>query len=197
MITDYDASMESPILNAGPWTCASIWLDYDYSLVDRNATGDEKLNVDLFYNGSWHSKVEYANDGSVGWTPQHIDISSVKGKAFKVRFRANGANSSDILHWYVDNIHVYGVCNNPTDLAVEWTGPTEATLTWTAPVCGGGGGGTVVQYIFDDGTFENGWGINPGYLAWLGTEFPLASTVEGVIQSVDVWFGFAAEPGQY
>ena len=141
MITDYDASMESPILNAGPWTCASIWLDYDYSLVDRNATGDEKLNVDLFYNGSWHSKVEYANDGSVGWTPQHIDISSVKGKAFKVRFRANGANSSDILHWYVDNIHVYGVCNNPTDLAVEWTGPTEATLTWTAPVCGGGGGG--------------------------------------------------------
>ena len=160
--------LESPILNAGPWTCASIWLDYDYSLVDRNATGDEKLSVDLFYNGSWHSKAEYANDGSVGWTPQHIDISSVKGKAFKVRFRANGANSADILHWYVDNIHVYGICNKPTDLAVEWTGPTEATLTWTAPVCGGGGGGTVVQYIFDDGTVRKWLGHQPGLpgMAW-------------------------------
>ena len=59
------ASMESPMLNAGPWTCASIWLDFDYNLVDRNATGDEKLSVDVFYNGSWHQKTEYANDGSV------------------------------------------------------------------------------------------------------------------------------------
>ena len=116
MLYNYEYALESPVLNAGPWTCASLWLDFDYKLVDRNATGDELLSVEVFYNGTWHQKAEYANNGSIDWTSEHFDISSAQGKALKVRFVAMGAASEDILHWYVDNIHVYGICNSPVDL---------------------------------------------------------------------------------
>jgi len=189
MITDYEYALESPVLNAGPYTCASIWFDYDYKLVDRNATGDEKLAVDVFYNGTWHRKAEYANNGSVDWTSEHFDISSVQGKALKLRFVASGAKSEDILHWYVDNIHVYGICNAPVNLGGS-VSLNNVTLTWEPPTCEGGGGGTLMQFIYDDGTAESGWAINPGYQSWIGNEFPLASTINGVIQSFDVWFGF-------
>ena len=104
------------MLNAGPWTCASLWFDFDYKLVDRNATGNEKLFAEVFYGGTWHQKAEIDNNGSTNWMPQHIDISGGQGKALKVRFRAAGANSDDILHWYVDNIHIYGICNSPIGL---------------------------------------------------------------------------------
>ena len=195
MIYDYSYALESPILNAGPWTCAALWFDFDYKLVDRNATGDEYLTVEVFYNGSWHEKAEYSNNGSVDWTSEHFDISSAQGKALRVRFVAHGAKSEDILHWYVDNIHVYGICNSPVDLTGAVSG-NNVTLTWTPPTCEGGGGGTPMQFMWDDGTAENGWAINPGYVAWIGNEFPIAATYDGVIQSFDVWFGFGAGNSQ-
>ena len=52
-----------------------------------------------------------------------------------------------------------------------------------------------MQFIFDDGSAENGWAINPGYSAWIGNEFPIASTYQGVLQSFDVWFGFGSGGG--
>jgi hypothetical protein len=51
-----------------------------------------------------------------------------------------------------------------------------------------------MQFIFDDGTAENGWAINPGWTSWIGNEFPIASTYQGVIQSFDVFFYYTA-PG--
>ena len=186
---NYMMEIESPVLNAAPWNCSTIWLDFDYKLTDRNATGNEKLKVEVLWGGTWHQKAEYVNTGTTNWTSQHFEITGAKGKALKVRFTAYGPNSADILHWYVDNICVYGICNPPTALAASQNQFTT-TLTWTAPECGGGG--TIMQFIFDDGTAENGWAINPGYLAWLGNEFPISSTLDGVLQSIDVWFGFGA-----
>ena len=76
-------------------------------------SGNEKLTVDVFFNYHWHHVIEYLNNGSVPWTAQHLDISGVNGKPFKVRFTASGNNSSDIFHWFVDNICVYGVGIGP------------------------------------------------------------------------------------
>ena len=45
-----------------------------------------------------------------------------------------------------------------------------------------------MQFIFDDGTNENGWCINPGYLAFIGNEFPISATLQGVLQSFDLYF---------
>ena len=185
--TNYSYSLESPVIDASPWTCASLWLDFDYKLVDRNMTSAEKLVVEVYWSNSWHEKATFENAGNIDWTSQHIDISGALGKAFKVRFTATGANSADILHWYVDNICAYGICTPPSELSATQSG-FNTTLTWTAPECAGAGAGNLVWFIFDDGSMENGWGINPGYNSWIGNEFPISSTTQGVIQMVKYMF---------
>jgi hypothetical protein len=46
----------------------------------------------------------------------------------------------------------------------------------------------ITEYIFDDSTAENGWSINPGYIAWVGNEFPIPPTASGVLQSFKLYF---------
>ena len=186
-IANYSQALTSEVIDASAWTCAAVWLDFDLKLLDRNLTGKEKLTVDVYYSGSWHQKAEYTNNGSTNWVPKHIDISSVKGKSFRIRFVANGVSSADILHWYVDNIHAYGVCKAPTTLAGTQSQFTT-TLTWHAPDCGPSGNGTITVFIFDDGVWENGWTMNAGQLGWFGNEFPIAPATTGVIQKVSVYF---------
>ena len=134
LITNYSFSMISPNINTSPWTCANLWLDFDLKLVDRNATANEKLAVDLWYANSWHQVAEYANEGSFDWTTKHININVVHPNATKIRFRAHGANSFDILHWYLDNIQVYGDCMPPVNLSISQSGNLN-TLTWMVPQC--------------------------------------------------------------
>jgi hypothetical protein len=184
-VTNYSFALTSEVIDASPWTCASIWLDFDVKLIDRNNTGKEKLTVDLFYNGSWHQKLEISNNGSTGWVSKHLDISSVKGKSFRIRFVANGENSADMLHWYVDNVHAYGICKAPTNLSKTQSQFTT-TLTWTAPSCGGSSG-QIMWFIFDDGTAESGW-VDSGEVGWLGNEFPISNAYDGVLKEFKMYF---------
>jgi hypothetical protein len=181
----YDYAIVTPMLNAAGWTCADIYLDFDYKLIDRAANSLEKMDIEVYINGNWKSVGQLTNDGSVEWTPEHFELKGAKGHAFKIRFRANGASTDNIIHWYIDNVHVYGICHAPVLNAASQSQFTT-NLTWAAPVCGGGG--QVMDFIFDDGTAENGWAINPGYLAWLGNEFPISSSMNGVIQQFSVYF---------
>ena len=134
---DYSYAFESPPFNGLPFGCAAIWLDFDLKLSDRNATGTEKMIVEAWYNNEWHKKAEIKNNGSLPWTNYHIDISPVRGKGFRIRFRAAGQNSSDILNWFIDNISVYPVCYPATNLTGEAIGNT-VRLTWQPPACYGG-----------------------------------------------------------
>jgi hypothetical protein len=136
-LSGYDVSLVSPAVSAVPWSCATIWCDFDVRLADHNETGNEKLDFDILINGNWINKAELVNTGSTDWMLKHIDISEAKGITFKVRFRANGTNSIDILHWYVDNIHIYGHCHPPETLA-GYQNQFTTTLTWNAPECGSG-----------------------------------------------------------
>ena len=136
-LTNYDISLVSPTINATPWTCATIWCDFDVRLADHNATGNEKFDFDILINDNWINKAELTNTGSTDWMLKHIDITAAKDQAFKVRFRANGSNSADILHWYVDNIRIYGICHAPETLA-GYQNQLITTLTWEAPLCGSG-----------------------------------------------------------
>jgi hypothetical protein len=133
-IVNYSQALNSQVIDASDWTCAKIWLDFDVKLIDRNNTGKEKLTIDIQYGGSWHQKMEISNNGSTNWVAKHIDISAVKGKAFRIRFVASGENSADMLHWYVDNIHAYGICNPAKTLTASQSQFTT-TLTWVAPEC--------------------------------------------------------------
>jgi len=136
-VVNYDFSLESPPFNGLPYNCAAIWLDFDIKLNDRNYTGTEKMVVEAYYNNTWHKKAEIKNTGSLPWTNYHIDISPVRGKGFRMRFRATGLNSSEILSWYIDNVNIYPVCYPATDLTAGSIG-NMVRLTWRPPACYGG-----------------------------------------------------------
>jgi hypothetical protein len=144
------------------------------------------LSVELWNGTSWNKVKEYANNGDFDWTGEHINISSgAKGNVFKVRFRANGDLTGDIFYWAVDNIHIYVgyEFNPPLNLVAtsEGSPKNDIKLTWGAPE----GGGTVMSYILDDNTAENGVYFNSAGEGWLGNEFPV--TDAGVLQSVSVF----------
>ncbi|MBE0646325.1 MAG: choice-of-anchor J domain-containing protein [Bacteroidales bacterium] len=137
--TSYSYGMTTPVLNATPYECARIWLEFDLKLEDRYGTGLEKLCIEIYYNNIWHKMTEYLNGGSISWQTKKIDISAVAGQAFRVRFRASGVNSTDILGWFVDNIYIYSVCYPARNLEGDVVG-NDVLLTWSPPNCEGTGG---------------------------------------------------------
>ncbi|NQV01085.1 MAG: carboxypeptidase regulatory-like domain-containing protein [Bacteroidia bacterium] len=156
---NYSYSLESPVLDATPYDCARIWLDFDLKLEDRYGTGLEKLCVEIFYNNIWHKMTEYLNGGSFNWQSKKIDISPVAEQAFRIRYRATGGNSSDIFGWVVDNIHIYPVCYPAQNLEGEVLG-NDVFLTWSPPNCEGTGG------LLNEG-FEEALFPPPGWDQWI------------------------------
>jgi len=187
LTVDYSYSLESPVLNAGPWNCSTLWLDFDVKLEDRFATGEEKLLVEGLWGGNWHDITEFANNGSFDWDSQHIDITEGVGSAVKLRFTAYGENTEDILHWYVDNICVYGICNPPTNLSATEYG-WDIDLEWNSPSCYTPSGGTPTDFIYDDDSWEDGLRYNAGFVGWVGNLFPLDAALTGTMESIDVYF---------
>jgi hypothetical protein len=147
--TNYSYSLVSPVLNATDMGCSNIWMNFDYRLLDHNLTGNEKLDVEVFYNNTWHGLAEFTNTGTTYWIPIHIDISPVKGNAFSIRFRASGKNTNDIVSWNIDNINIYGICKPPKRLFAEPSG-ADVLLTWSPPVCEDG---YPLQEGFEEATF--------------------------------------------
>jgi hypothetical protein len=182
-LANYSNSLESPTLSAAPYTCAKIWLDFDLKLLNNNPTGKEYLTVELFKNGAWVSVTEFSNGAAIEWTSQHLELKSTLGKAFKVRFRANGIDSRDILHWYVDNISVYAVCTPPSALVPD-VRDNDVYLSWTAPNCVAE---TPFSIIWDDGSYESGWTSGSGERHY-GNIFPLTPGSSGTLTSFDIYF---------
>jgi hypothetical protein len=109
-------------------------LDFDLRLADHALNGKEQLSIELFFNNAWHQYAGFSNFGDITWFPAHINISPVAGKAFIIRFRAHGLTTENIQQWNVDNIHVYGICNPPSNLAGDAAG-LDVNLTWSPPYC--------------------------------------------------------------
>jgi len=125
------------------------------------------------------------------------EFDSIASGFYNVYFYKDGFQP----HWE------YGVYLNPgwvvlLDVELIFDGPVPEDLTatgvreaieldWNKP--SSGGGGTQVDYILDDGTYENGWCINPGYSSWLGNQFPV--TDGGEIISFDVYGDINAAAG--
>ncbi len=135
VVTNYSYSLLSPMLNAMPYTCADIWLDYDIKLFDNFSTGTEKLDVDLYYNNNWVNLIEYNNTGTTDWSQQHLAIDAVRGKPFQIRFMASGASSTGIQSWYIDNIHAYPVCLGANNVHAHTPSsvPPTTYLVWSTP----------------------------------------------------------------
>ena len=139
---DYSASLTTNPLKADMLTEGDIFVDFDLKLADRNATGEEMLQVEVkSANGGWDVIETFANTGSFDFTSYHIAITgAAMGEVFQVRFNAIGQNSFDIVGWYVDNIHVYRECAAPYDLTGEYYWNDSSTgddfgaeICWEAP----------------------------------------------------------------
>jgi len=155
--TDYSLSLESYYINSVPMGASTsiykIYLDFDLALADRSATSNEKLSAEVWNGSSWVKVAEFVNNGDLAFTTQHVDITSkAKNRVFKVRFRANGAASSDIYYWLVDNIHIYyefAPALNLVSSKIDNGTSQSVHLSWEAP-----SGGSVVpgEWIhYDDG----------------------------------------------
>ena len=185
---DYSFAMVSPALNAAIYNCADIYLDFDLKLDDRNQTAAEKLTVDVYWSGNWHTMAVYKNEGSFNWEAKQIDVSAAAGKALKVRFVAHGANSADILGWFVDNIHVYPVVRPALNLVgtpnnTNW----NANLTWNTPECPAGGpSGTpkmLKQWDGDPTVNPNGYYQSYDYV--YGVVYNLAAYPDATLSAID------------
>ena len=168
---DYSSSLESDQFNGELYKVGMVFLEYDLKLFDRNATGDEKLSVEVFDGEEWNQVAEYSNNGSFDWLNQSVEISEFAlNKNFKIRFNAKGQDSYDIMAWYVDNIEVYRFCDPPFDLdgSIYFTdNDIGCQILWSAPES------TVVDESawvhWDNGSNDRGIGI-------LGTgDFTVAS----------------------
>lgn len=146
---DYDLSLVSPVFNGVPYTCAAIWLDFDIRLADRNSTSAEKLLVEVYHHGEWHQKAEFSNTGSFDWSHQQVDLSLVRGKGFRIRFRAVGLNSADLVSWSIDNILITTVCY-PAENPMALPAGMVVNLSWEPPVCHGG---NILDQGFEDPGF--------------------------------------------
>ena len=109
----------------------------------------------------------------------YYEFDSIVAGMFDVYFYKEGFQPYwvyDVIlgaYWVVV-LDVEMLFEGPVPENLSATGMQEAiNLDWDKPQTGGGGGGTQVDYIFDDGTYENGWCINPGYSSWLGNKFPV------------------------
>jgi len=165
-LINYADALESGDLDPASYHCAGIWADFLLKLDDQNANSTENLSLEVYYNNTWHPKLEVKNNGSFDWSYYHVDISEVRQKGFKVRFVARGISSTNILHWKVDSIFIYGICYAPINLTAD-AEALDVHLNWTRPQCTNGG------IILDEG-FE-------------GSQFPPPSWTQIINDPASTW----------
>jgi len=135
LATNYSSTLTSYHLNADELTEGILYLDMDIKLNDKNATGLEMLDVEVYDGNLWHTVATFRNEGSFEFTPQHLDITAyTMSEVVKIRFNAYGQYSNDIDSWLVDNINVYRVCESVASLAVAEFNMESALLEWNAPI---------------------------------------------------------------
>jgi carboxypeptidase family protein/type IX secretion system substrate protein len=133
-----------------------IYLDFDLKIDDRFDTVEtEKLVIRVWADGEWMDKGEVVAIGDVDWESYHMKISvPAKGSDFRVGFFAVGESSINIDAWFIDNVHIYQLCAEPTNLLSDKVFETMdegvVELNWTPP------GATHDEWIsYNDGSFEN------------------------------------------
>ena len=148
-------------------------------LDDRNETGLENMTVRIWENSNWHDLVTFTNEGDIDWTSEHMNINTfAKGNDFKIGFFANGVSSVDILGWYIDNIHIYRVCEAPTDLTAEieeYIDYAEVLLNWQL------GDPPIEEWIqYDDGANAQAIGLSGGGAFEVSAYWPASSMAQYV-----------------
>lgn len=111
LIENYSKTLVSHWLRATDYVNGNLYIDFSLKLTTVNQDSTESLYIDVYNGTDWVTEKVYKNIQSFDWTNEHIDITEAAyGMLFKIRFRAEGANSENIQSWLIDNIRVYRSC---------------------------------------------------------------------------------------
>lgn len=140
-LTNYSKSLVSYPMLADTILHGTINLEFDLSLNCINSNGNEIFYVQAWdwTSGVWYNVLTPITNvnGSFGWSHQKINIGShVRKKVFRVRFVAEGINSSDITSWYLDNLVIRRTCIAPQDLQTFINEDNNVEMNWISGSCG-------------------------------------------------------------
>ncbi len=112
-LTDYSRSLTSWLFSGTGLTDSTFFLFFDLKKSVVNPSATEFLYVDAFDGSDWRQVMEFTNDESSDWENWSTEISGIAEETeFKIRFRAEGTSTENILSWCIDNIHL---CNRYDD----------------------------------------------------------------------------------
>ncbi len=187
--SNYINALESEYFDARGMNCDNMFLDFDLKLNSLINSGTEQMNIYLVVDTSIFLLSNFNNISNKAWTHYHISMHNAVNQVFKVRFNCSGSLSSDISSWQIDNISIIHHCKNPGGIGGwnEWLQYCVNHVHWSPPVCYSNNE-TLINLIYDDGTLEDSYRIQPNQNASLGNQFPVASTTNGVLQSFDLYF---------
>lgn len=187
--TNYESFLESYWLDGTlpqTSTLRTLWVDYDISMNVFQLTGKENLRVELWDGSDWIELKEYSNSAPLALLHEHIELApEMENRVLKIRFKASGDNSGDIEGWLLDNISLsykYDL-NAPENLTAQQVfnyGQPQTQLHWEPPLTG-----NRIDFILDDGTYEDGIYLNSVGEYWIGNKFD--STGSGVLTSASVY----------
>ena len=199
-LTNYSGVLESPWIDAQQLTCDYIYVDFDLRMEAVQYTETEKFRMEVEIGNNVDTLCATNNNDmfilncEAGiWQHFHLNLFTVVKSLFKLRFIAYGQNSQYISGWSLDNIAVTSKCKPPRKFSIEETGQCggascSAHLTWSPPVCGKNS--TLMQFVYDDGSAEEGYAFWPGQNASYGNRFVLSQAYWGYIISADLWFWY-------
>lgn len=120
--TGYSRTLTSWWFNGSGFIDGQILMDFDFKKEIVNPTQTEFLFVDVYNGNEWIQVKEFTNDESSDWQTYTINITNEAfGHLSKIRFRAEGQSTANILSWEIDNIMIYRQCEPATDLYAELT----------------------------------------------------------------------------
>lgn len=150
-VENYSSSLTSAWIDASGITEGDVFIEFSLMKDVTVHTMTENFFVEVYYGEEWLPVAGYTNDESTYWEHKKKVIHGAAGHMFKVRFRAEGENSTRIVSWSVDNIQIYRACNEPVnlfaerpsqvqlcDLRLEWESPAaqapvSGVLSWCYP----------------------------------------------------------------
>ncbi len=166
-INDYEDTLES--FRFHEMSASDVILEFDMALSSINSTGNEKLQVQVldYTNWNWNTVRTITNlEGSFEWRSDSLNIAGAfNSGAFRIRFLAQGENSSDINYWAVDNIALTRICPAPDFIEADPILPAEDSVlvSWEEPIP------PISEWKqWDDGVHYGHIGFNTGKETWTG-----------------------------
>jgi len=176
-MTAYSSSLASTWLS-GDYIDGTVYVSFSMKRQIVNPTLTEHLYLDIFNGFEWTEVAGFVNDANTDWVDHKIDLPSWAIEApFKIRFRAEGENTMNIVNWQIDNIIVYRECPAPYDLVLSIPNPMlscRVLLEWEDPQLPYPNSGWL---RWDDGENSDALGLTDGGSFLVATRFTQAHLI--------------------